>query len=185
MSEREPSLESGKRYEIDPKIFEDRQEKLEKLREAAAEEAEAGRESPEKLQERAEQAAQSGERIAAAHFENAASESPMPLGRGLEDHAYKQNLRRAQKSMSAPQRQFSQFIHKRGVETASNIGGATVARPSGLLAGGLFSVLSSLAILYICRHYGYEYNFLVGLVSFAGGFILGILVEGLYKLAKR
>lgn len=185
MSEFEPKLESGKRYDIDPKVFEDQQEKIGELREKAAEEAEAGRDSIEALKDRIEQEAQSREKMAAATTEAAASESPIPIGGGLEDHAYAQNLRRAQKQMSAPQRQLSKFIHKRGVETASNIGGATVARPSGLLVGGLFSVLSSLAILYICRHYGYEYNFLVGLASFAGGFVLGILVEGFYKLAKR
>jgi hypothetical protein len=184
MSEFEPKLENKERQSINPEVFKEQQEKIGEIHREAAEKAEAGRESLEVLQERAEEAAKSREKIAIEAAENRASETATPIGKGLKDNAYKQSLKGAQKQMSGPQRQFSKFIHKRGVETASSIGGATVARPSGVLVGGLFSVISSLAILYICRRYGYEYNFFIGLASFAGGFILGVLVEGVYRLLK-
>jgi pyruvate dehydrogenase complex dehydrogenase (E1) component len=185
MSEFEPKLESKEQSDISPELFKDRQEKIGEIHKEEAEKAEAGRESLEVLQEKVEKAAKSREQTAIDQAENKASESAVPIGKNLKDNAYKQSLRSAQRQMKPAQRRFSKFIHKRGVEAVSNVSSATVARPSGLLVGGLFSVISSLVILYICRHYGYEYNFFVGLASFAGGFLLGVFVEGVYRLFKR
>lgn len=185
MSEFEPKLETKENAGISPEVFKDQHERAGEIHREAAEKAEAGRTSLEDLQEKAEKAAKSREETAVEPAENRASDSVLPASKEFKNNAYKQSLRSAQRQMSPVQRQISQFIHKRGVEAASNVGAATVARPSGLLVGGLFSVVSSLAILYICRHYGYEYNFLVGLASFAGGFILGVLVEGIVRLFTR
>lgn len=184
MSEFEPKLESKEHSGISPEFYKEQQEKSAEIHREAAEKAKAGRESLEDLQEQAEKAAKSRAEIAIEPVENRASDTVLPASKEFKANAYSQSLRRAQKQMSPIPRQFSKFIHKRGVEAVSNVGAATVARPSGLLFGGLFSVVSSLAILYICRHYGYEYNFFVGLAAFAGGFILGILIEGIYRLLK-
>ncbi|HYF97062.1 MAG TPA: hypothetical protein VD947_03420, partial [Patescibacteria group bacterium] len=61
----------------------------------------------------------------------------------------------------------------------------TIARPSGLLIGGLSAFVISLVVLAFCRYYGYEYNYLIGILSFPVGFFMGILGEGVIKTLKR
>jgi hypothetical protein len=187
MSEFEPKFETGKHAELDSSDSEKRDKHAaEKRKEAAEAAAEAVRErSIEAIQDRIEKAALDKEQIQIEKSENTASQSPVQFGTAFGKNAAKQTIKRTQKKLAPPERAFSKVIHQPVVEALSNVGEKTIARPSGLLAGGLFSVLSSLAILYVCRHYGYEYNFMVGLAGFVGGFALGVLIEGIVKLIKR
>lgn len=106
-------------------------------------------------------------------------------GSQLHSQALSQNLKKVQKHLPVYQQQFSKFIHKPVVEKVSEGVGATVARPSGLLFAGIFSFTASLAVLTICRYFGYEYNFLIGLASLAGGFIVGLFLEAISKMIKK
>lgn len=188
-AEREPKFETGKNAELDSrqieKIREQAENKIEK--EAAAAEARAEKEnSLEVINERLEKARANKEPVTVDHqSETRASESPVTASQTFTANSVKQTTRRMQKKLSKPQKAFSKVIHQPVVEALSDVGEKTIARPSGLLVGGLFSVLSSLVILYICRHYGYEYNFLVGLLGLAGGFVLGVLLEGIFKVFKH
>ena len=185
MSEFQPKFEDSKEKHIDSREFAAINKEAAERRERAAEAVEARQDSIEVIKERLEKAVDGKEKQAHAHKEKPAAESVSHVGKSTKDHYYKQTLKRTQKKLPATQRTFSKVIHQPVVEALSDVGGATVARPSGLLVGGLFSVISSLTILYICRHYGYEYNFLVGLASFAGGFAVGLLFEGTAKLVRR
>ena len=114
-----------------------------------------------------------------------ASYKHVQAGSQLQSQALKQNLKKIQTHLPAYQRQFSKFIHKPIVEKVSEGVGATAARPSGLLFAGIFSFIASLVVLTICRYYGYEYNYLVGLVSLGGGFVVGLILEAGLKLIKK
>lgn len=103
----------------------------------------------------------------------------------LSQETFNQTIRRVQKKLPAPERFLSKFIHNSKVETVSDVIGGSIARPSGLLWGGLFSAIASLSVLILCRYYGFEYNFSIGLISFGGGFCLGLLVESLSRLLRR
>lgn len=185
MSEREPKYESGSTPEFDPKESEKLKDALaEKLGEEA-EKAEAKQESLEKIRENIEKTAASKKEIEHSRSETVASESVLKAGGQLKNIAFKQKMRDVQRKEKPAERRFSRIIHQPVVEEISNLAEGTVARPSGLLFGGIFSVLSSLLVLYIARHYGYEYNFLVGIVSFAGGFALGLLLEGLWRVFHK
>lgn len=184
MNEFEPKFENGKEQRIDAD-FEKLKEQVEKKHEKAAEQALEQQESKEVLRERVEKAAKDNEKVKSDRRETPARETAVHTSTKLKNHELNQTIRRTQKKLPARERAFSKVIHQPAVEAASDIGGATVARPSGLLFGGLFSVISSLAFLYISKHYGYEYNFLIGIVFFIGGFALGIFAEGLFKLVKR
>jgi hypothetical protein len=109
----------------------------------------------------------------------------IPVNNSLKNHALQQNLRKVQRKLPAPERAFSKVIHQPIVEQISDVTSETIARPSGILVGGLFSVIGSLGVLVICRYYGYEYNFLIGLVAFVGGFICGISLEGAFRLMAK
>lgn len=156
----------------------------ERLREEA-EKAEASRDSLEKIHERLEQATRNQEKIQVDQLESKASDSPLPVGAQLRASAVHSTLKKVRKQLSGPERAGSRVIHQPAVEAVSAAAGATVARPSGLLVGGAFSLLANLLVLYICRRYGYEYNFLIGLTAFAAGFALGLIIEAVSRLFRR
>jgi hypothetical protein len=113
--------------------------------------------------------------------------APGHVGTHLKSHGHgsRHTLRSVQKELKGPERAFSKFIHNEAVDNISAVAGATVARPTGLLLGGVFSVIASIAVLVICRFYGYEYNYTIGLLSFVGGFFFGNVVELLARLIRR
>lgn len=186
MSEALRTHEHGEQKYVDHEKAQERSKELAAERDRAAAEAEKHKDSPEAIRERIEAAHNKEHGKETAHSENAASESAVPLGgHQLSTHLTKRTLHKVQKQLAPSERAFSKVIHQPVVEAISDVGGATVGRPSGLFVGGLLSVISSLVVLYICRHYGYEYNFMIGLACFVGGFAAGLLLEAIYKLFKR
>lgn len=75
--------------------------------------------------------------------------------------AYKKELRRVRSKLPSSERAFSAFIHSDTIENISEITARSVARPSALLSGGIFSLLGTLVVLWMSRHYGFTYNFFV------------------------
>ena len=87
--------------------------------------------------------------------------------------------------MGAPSKALSKVIHQPVIERVSEVAGATVARPSGILGGGLFAVLGSAILLYVTKHYGYHYNYLIFGMLFVGGFAAGMIVELVLRTVIR
>lgn len=110
---------------------------------------------------------------------------PTFINKELKAAAYQRTLKKAQTRLSTPYRVFSKFIHQPVVETASEVAGKTVARPSGILTGGIMAFLGSSFFLWMAKYYGFEYNFLLFAVFFAGGFFLGLLIELVLRMVKR
>lgn len=98
-------------------------------------------------------------------------------GAQLKDTTLKRTLKGVRKDLKPYERPFSRFLHNNAVEKISETSAKTIARPNGLLFGGIASLLTSLVIFFICRYYGYEYNYFIGLVSFPAGFLIGLLGE--------
>jgi hypothetical protein len=161
-------------------------ERVRQAHEKAAREAEhAERQKPsvEALQKKAEINAKSKhDHLVKTQSEKTNSDIPVYSNSSLRKHASKRMQKQIQRQLKTPDRMFSKVIHQPAVEAVSNATEGTIGRPSGLLMGGLFSLIASSTVLYICRHYGYEYNFLIGSASFIGGFALGILLEGFHWL---
>jgi len=111
-------------------------------------------------------------------------EQPTFVNRELKGIAYKRTLTRTQKSLPAPARAFSKIIHNPAIEAVSEVAAKTVARRSGVLAGGILAFIGSSAYLWTTKQYGYEYNFLLIALFFIGGFALGLLVELLYRAGR-
>lgn len=81
------------------------------------------------------------------------------------------------KHLSAPNRAFSRVIHQPVVESISNVSSKTVARPSGFLGGSIVAFVGSSTFLWFAKHYGFNYNYLLFVLFFAGGFVLGMFLE--------
>ena len=118
---------------------------LEALREKAeadhAEHTESGK--LEAIQKNVEQVAISGKEMAPA--ESSANKAPAAtyFSRELKNMTFNRSLKNARRHMNAPSKALSKVIHQPVIEKVSEVAGATVARPSGILGGGLFAVLGS------------------------------------------
>lgn len=103
----------------------------------------------------------------------------------LKKDSYKSLLKQTQARLPKGARQFSKIIHQKNIEAISNVGAQTVARPSGLLGGGIGALIGSITLLYTSKHYGFRYNYAFFLVTFLAGFGVGLVVEVLVRLVKR
>jgi hypothetical protein len=161
----------------------------EKLKELIEQGRDARHEHAEKLDEirnEAKAEAKPRDEVLAGHNREKEPEAPSGMvNRELKDMAYSRTLTRIRKDLPLPERAFSKVIHNKTIDSLSEAGSKTIARPSGILAGGFFAFLGSSVFLWISKHYGYEYNFLLFALLFAAGFALGLAIELLFRLGRR
>jgi len=107
----------------------------------------------------------------------------------LKNETYRATLRQVQQKLSPTQQKVSRFIHQPFIETISDVGAKTLARPSGILGGGLVALLGSLVILIIARKIGFGVPpsifaalFIIGFVT---GLIFEIIIKSIHKLSSR
>ena len=179
-----------KQHEHQPTHGEDLSRQHEAIKQSIEKAKHTKHEHAEKLEEirsTIEQKAVSSEELSKEHAEQAPSrpEHTMHVNRELKSMAYKRTLARARRQLPAPSRALSKVIHQPTIEAVSEFAGKTVVRPSGVLAGGIAAFIGSSLFLWIARHYGYEYNFLLFALLFVGGFFIGLLVELLMRLNLR
>lgn len=181
--------EVGKTPEIDQDLLKEIGEKNHERLDKDAQNAQEKQPSLEEIRKRLEKAQEKQEKAEINDQESRASETPISIGSSLQNQQIKRTIQQTQKQLKKPDRAFSKVIHQPAIQAVSSALEGTLARPSGLLMGGLFSVIGSIVVLWICRHYGYEYNFMIGLACLAGGFTFGVIVEAVYrgfqKLFKR
>ena len=113
------------------------------------------------------------------------NDRPLHINRELKKMAYDRTLKRTRNRLPVYSRPLSRIIHNPVVETASEIGAKTIARPSGIQAGGVTAFLGSSLFLWVARHYGYDYNFLLFVFLFTGGFFVGLIIELALRLIRR
>jgi hypothetical protein len=156
------------------------QAKSSEVNQAKAEQAKQLHEATRKIQEQAKSTAENPYN----HKDNDTHKAHAHKGT-FHEYGTKQTIKRIQKHLRPADRQFSKVIHNPVVESVSEITGATLARPSGLMYGGIFSLVASSLLYLISKHYGYEYSFFIGILFFIGGFLVGLIVEILAKPFTR
>jgi len=113
------------------------------------------------------------------------SEHPVFINKQLKDMAYSRALTRTRKHLSAPSRLLSTIVHSKALDRPSEAIGKTIARPSSMLGGAFVALVGTSLLLWITKKQGYEYNYLAVIVFFAGGMIVGLALESLYRLVRR
>jgi hypothetical protein len=103
------------------------------------------------------------------------------LTKNIKQSAYKKTLKNVQKQLPPTQRTFSKIIHKPVIDNISNVASKTVARPTGILSGGVGALAGSITLYYLSKQYGFVYNFLVYFLLFIAFYCAGILIELLIK----
>lgn len=171
---------------------ESQQEKVRESNESLAQNIEQTPEKPKTQEEIKELAksvqekAESGEKTAKALDDSQDTHvAPNYIGKNLQDNSLKQVLARTRKRLPFDQKMLSKIVHKPFIDTVSEVSGKTVARPSGLAMGGAFSLVTSLFVLWASYFFGYEYNFLIGIMAFVGGFFAGLIIELFLKVLFR
>lgn len=102
----------------------------------------------------------------------------------LKKDAYKDLLQKTRQRLPKKLRTFSKVVHNNTIDNLSNVSAYTVARPSGLLGGGIGAFVGSSLLLYFSRKYGFSYNFGAFAAFFVGGFVLGLIGEAILKILK-
>lgn len=113
------------------------------------------------------------------------AEQPLYVNHELKSLALNRTLSRVRRHLSAPNRLLSKVIHQPAVQSISEATAKTVARPTGLLTGSFVALVGSSLALYLARHYGFSYNYLLIFVLFAGGYIIGFIIDLAVWLWRR
>jgi hypothetical protein len=176
----------------------EQQRKLEAIKDAAdklrnvhekelttAEKSHGDKEQVEQLRSSAEKHAPLASELSNTEKNHAPKAHPMLINKQLKDMAYSRALTRVQKRLSAPGRVFSKLVHSAALDRPSEAIGKTVARPSGMLGGAFSALIGTSILLWVTRHYGYEYNYLAVILLFVCGMAFGLAAEGIFKAIKR
>lgn len=186
MAEFEPKLpESEKLNNVENSA--EQKEKLQNLLEKAEHARNEHAESREQLGRTAKQEALTAKEVQGkiGEKERPKSDNNLYITKATKKAAYKKTLRHVQHQLPKRERVFSKLIHQPVIEKASDIGAKTVARPSGVLAGGICALLGSTFVFYMAKHYGFEYNFFVFIVLLVIGFGIGLVVELLWNASRK
>lgn len=98
---------------------------------------------------------------------------------------YKHTIKNVQTHLKPSERRFSKIIHNDTVETISELGANTVARPNAILGGGVVMVFGGLALLLTARYFGFTIPFSSLIALYIIGFTLLLLVDILAKPFKK
>lgn len=99
--------------------------------------------------------------------------------------AYQQTLRLIQRGLPTLSRGFSRIIHQPAIERLSELGEKTIARPSGLLGGGLAATVGLAIMLFYARRNGFALSGSELALFLVIGWGLGLLAEFTGKKLSR
>ena len=108
-----------------------------------------------------------------------------PPTKELQAQARERILRNVRRKLPAPERALSKFMHTKPVEAVSAVGEKTIARPYGILGGGLSAFIGTALTFYMAKHYGFKYNLLLFITFFAAGYIITTVLELAFKAVRR
>ncbi len=120
-----------------------------------------------------------------ADAEVAAPALTVSVDKTVQQQALFRLLNNVRQHLPATQRLLSKVVHQPTVDTLSEIGSKTAARPSGILGGGICAFIGSLVFVYYAKHIGFSYNYALFFVLFIGGFGIGLIIELLLRLLWR
>lgn len=139
----------------------------------------------DKIHESIHKEALSAKEITVGELGEDKSQPTLGVQKELKADAYNRTIRKIRSRLNPAERSLSKVVHNRVVEPVSEISSKTVARPSGILGGGVAALVGSGVVLYMAKHYGFQYNFTLFLLLLAAGFAAGIAIELLAGLARR
>lgn len=161
----------------------EQQKRLQELQKKAEKATPVSQDTIENIQKSIESASISSQEYSIGT--NETKQAPPPrITKQLKNNAYKKVLKKTRSELKPTEKTFSKVIHNPTIEKVSDIGAKTVARPSGILFGGIGAFIGSLLLLIISKRTGFSYNYLLFLLIFIGGYLAGLILEVFYRLIK-
>lgn len=108
------------------------------------------------------------------------------LTKKIKNTVFRQNMENVQTHLKPREKKFSKFIHNNTVETLSEAGSKTIARPNVIIGAGLFMAFGGLVVMLVARKYGFEVPLSVYLAFYTVGFVIAFIVDVIYgKVRSR
>lgn len=181
MTEQLRNHESREELDLDVNVEKNLREAQEKARATQ----ETSSDQLENIRRNIEERAVSGKETSVGENEVKPATHDHASHKHLKKTSYKRSLQHIQSRLHGPDKTFSKLVHRPTLEQLSDIGARSVARPSSLLTAGIVTLLGSGYSLYIAKQIGFRYNLVLFVVLFAGGYVLGLLLELLGHFLKR
>jgi hypothetical protein len=139
----------------------------------------------DKIHESIHKEAVSAKEVTVGEHRQDSGQSFRGVQKELKADAYRRSIKKIRSSLSPSERVLSKVVHNSVVEPVSEFSAKTIARPSGILGGGIAALAGSGVVLFMAKRYGFEYNFTAFLVFIASGFAAGLFAELLIRLFRR
>jgi len=153
-------------------------ENLEKIQKAGQESRHEAAEQLDDIKRTVEAEAVSGPELAVGdHKSGNDGSQPLGLHQELKKTAYDRSMTKVRSRLSPPERTLSKVVHQPAINVASTVAAQTVARPKGILVGGIFAFIGSIGFLFFAKNYGFEYNYLLFIALFVIGYTLTTFIE--------
>lgn len=185
MSEHHPSRTEHNSEQLKPAESHEHHSGRQEHEVSAVEKEHGNQEHVQKLARQAEQHAVSGKELSHKKEHRAPGPHPVLVNKQLKDIAFVRTMTRTRKKLHPTDRVLSKLIHNPVIDRPSDFLGKTLARPASMFWGALFAFIGTSVLLWITRHYGYEYNYFLALVLFVIGAVFGVLLEGLVYFLRR
>ncbi len=117
--------------------------------------------------------------------DTADGDKPQYIDRAMRALSLRNELNQIRQRLPASQRLLSKTIHQPIVRKASDASAKTITRPYGLLGGGIFAFLGSLAYLIFAKYIGIKYNYLIFILLFVAGYLLASIIEIFTRLFAK
>jgi hypothetical protein len=110
---------------------------------------------------------------------------PQYIDRTIKSISLKNELKAIRQKLPLDQKLLSKTIHQPIIRRSSEATAKTIARPVGLLGGGILAFIGSLAYLFFAKYIGIKYNYLVFIMLFVLGYVLASILELLTKSLSK
>ncbi len=141
--------------------------------------------SVEQVRSKVEHEARSAEQTPVEETHKDHDIAQQPVASTLKKDTWDRTMTRTQKRLSPPARTLSKVIHNPVVDAVSTAGEKTIARPAGILVGSITACVGSIFVLYMAKHYGFQYNLLLFFLLFCAGYLAATLVEIIIASSRR
>jgi hypothetical protein len=150
---------------------------IESLNEQPEKSAEQARQDVESAINSTETAGNVVKEYEAAELTNSQPITHKAVDSELKNITLNRELQHIRRQLPKRDRIISKVIHQPVIRAVSEGTSKTISRPSGLLGGGIVAFIGTSTYAYFTHHLGVPYNYLLFILFFVGGFIIGLVIE--------